>query len=206
MLAGSIDVHGDRMGWFAHARESMPLTDVNQPGRLITSVTTIAERLREARLELKLSQKQLARLAGALGGGRQTTIDSANVGAMSGMGRAAGDALSSQKRMVINCMVGRGYRALEVTPALGSYQSPQQLHNAAAQPMPTPQAATRAPIAPIGQFAYEAERIPESRACAAMPQASLVSKGPGFELYAVACRNSDTLMVRCEMGNCRVMR
>lgn len=65
-----------------------------------------------------------ALVSGALGGGRQTTIDSANIGAMSGMGRAGGDALSGQKRIVINCMVGRGYRALEVTPALGSYQQP----------------------------------------------------------------------------------
>lgn len=157
-----------------------------------------------------------ALVSGALRGGRQTTIDAANIGAMGGLGRAGDEALASQKRIVVNCMVGRGYRALEVTPALGSYQAPQALTATgqagpasgylqggapAAQP-----AAAAAPVRQNGQFAYEAERIPEARACAAMPQASLVSKGPGFELYAVACRNSDTMMVRCEIGNCRPMR
>lgn len=151
-----------------------------------------------------------ALVSGALGGGRQTTIDSANIGAMSGMGRAGGDALSGQKRIVINCMVGRGYRALEVTPALGSYQQPTASTQApATQPHQSgfsPAMPAARPVAAGGQFSYEAERIPEVKACAAMPQASLVNKGPGFELYSVACRNSDTLMVRCEMGNCRVMR
>jgi hypothetical protein len=139
----------------------------------------------------------------------------ANIGAMSGMGRATGDALAGQKRIVINCMVGRGYRALEVTPALGSYQqqaaTPYLAQTAAPMQQQQQQTFSAAPsgarpVAPIGQYSYEAERIPESKACAAMPQASLVTKGPGFELFAVACRNSDTLMVRCEMGNCRPMR
>lgn len=151
-----------------------------------------------------------ALVSGALGGGRQTTMDSANVGAMSGMGRAGSDALAGQRRIVINCMVGRGYRALEVTPGLGAYRQATNATALVGSPSPQSVGSATAPTArtqvPIGQFAYEAERIPEARACAAMPQASLVSKGPGFELYAVACRNSDTMMVRCEMGNCRPMR
>lgn len=156
-----------------------------------------------------------ALVSGALGGGRQTTMDSANIGALSGIGRASSDAMAGQKRIVINCMVGRGYRALEVTPALGSYQQPATraystapagLGQPAQQPRNGAAAPTIAPAAQIGQFSHQAERIPEARACAAMPQASLVTKGPGFELFAVACRNSDTLMVRCEMGNCRAMR
>lgn len=162
-----------------------------------------------------------ALVSGMLGGGRQTTIDAANIGAVSGIGHASGAANDQAKKIIINCMVGRGYRALEVTPALGSYQQP--LPSIAATPppaVPAPAVTTSLagplelprpagnpkPPAEIGQFAYEAERIPASKACAAMPQATLVNKGPGFELYSVACRNSDTLMVRCELGNCRALR
>lgn len=152
-----------------------------------------------------------ALVSGMLGGGRQTTMDAANIGVVSGIGQAGGQAIDQAKRIVINCMVGRGYRALEVTPALGSYQQPIQ--STAVAPTPTMQtpllpqpAANPKPPAEIGQYAYEAERIPAAKACAAIPQATLVNKGPGFELYSVACRNADTLMVRCELGNCRALR
>lgn len=156
-----------------------------------------------------------ALVSGALRGGRQTTIDSANIGAMSGMGQAGGQAMAEAKKIIINCMVGRGYRALEVTPGLGTYRQPiAAVADTAPAPMAQPgavvalpsPAANPKPPAMAGQFSYEAERIPEARACAAMPQASLVTKGAGFELYSIACRNSDTIMVRCEMGNCRAMR
>jgi hypothetical protein len=36
--------------------------------------------------------------------------------------------------------------------------------------------------------------------------ASLAAKGPGFETYSVACANGDALAIRCEFGNCRVLR
>lgn len=42
----------------------MSLTNVMQAGRLITDVTTIAERLKQARDELGLSQDDFAHLAG----------------------------------------------------------------------------------------------------------------------------------------------
>ncbi len=156
-----------------------------------------------------------AALSGMLGGGRQTTIDSANLGGFTGLNAAAADATRQSKAIIINCMVGRGYRALEVTPALGSYQQPMQTTAAApSSAVAAPGAA--APMLPVpagnpkrpteGQYAFEAERIPAAKACAAMPQATLVNKGPGFELYSVACRNADTLMVRCEMGNCRPLK
>lgn len=149
-----------------------------------------------------------ALVSGMLGGGRQTTIDAANIGAVSGIGHAGGAANDQAKKIIINCMVGRGYRALEVTPALGSYQQPMpstaSTPPAPASVLPTPAGNPKPPAE--GQYAYEAERIPAAKACAAMPQATLVNKGPGFELYSVACRNSDTLMVRCEMGNCRALK
>lgn len=64
MLGSSIDVHGNGVLELAHGREHKALTGVNQLHRLITPVTTIAERLKTARLALGLSQKELARLAG----------------------------------------------------------------------------------------------------------------------------------------------
>ena len=36
--------------------------------------------------------------------------------------------------------------------------------------------------------------------------AHLAAKGPGFETYSVACATGDTMMVRCEFGNCRALR
>lgn len=68
MLAGGVNVDGQGVLRFAHVREFMALTDVNQARRLITPVTTIADRLREARLALGLSQKALAKLAGVSAG------------------------------------------------------------------------------------------------------------------------------------------
>ena len=36
--------------------------------------------------------------------------------------------------------------------------------------------------------------------------AALAAKGPGFETYSVPCSNGDALAIRCEFGNCRVLR
>jgi len=64
MLAGDIDAVGDSVGCGAHVRECKRLTNVKQPSSPITTVTTIAERLREARDELQISQEDLAVRAG----------------------------------------------------------------------------------------------------------------------------------------------
>lgn len=64
MLGRNVDRARFGGGFFAHVRECMPLTNVMQPGCPITDVTTIAERLKEARRELDLSQDDVAQLAG----------------------------------------------------------------------------------------------------------------------------------------------
>ena len=57
-----------------------------------------------------------------------------------------------------------------------------------------------------GKDRIVAERVARTQACTAEPQASLVAKGPGFEAYSIACSNGDALAIRCEFGNCRVLR
>lgn len=59
---------------------------------------------------------------------------------------------------------------------------------------------------PQGKDAFVAERLARAQACNDSPQAKLSAKGPGFETYTVPCTNGDALSVRCEMGNCRVLR
>ncbi|MGB3880142.1 MAG: glycine zipper family protein, partial [Diaphorobacter nitroreducens] len=62
------------------------------------------------------------------------------------------------------------------------------------------------PPRPSGADAYSAERLAREQACHAQPVAALAAKGPGFETYSVPCSNGDALAIRCEFGNCRVLR
>lgn len=57
-----------------------------------------------------------------------------------------------------------------------------------------------------GQDGISAEKLAKSQSCMSEPRATLAAKGPGFESYAVPCTNGDTLMIRCEFGNCRVLK
>jgi len=63
-----------------------------------------------------------------------------------------------------------------------------------------------APRAPLGQDAYNAGKTAVAESCAQQPSPLLAAKGPGFETYTVACTNGDSLMIRCEFGNCRTLR
>jgi hypothetical protein len=58
----------------------------------------------------------------------------------------------------------------------------------------------------VGQDSWTVERLPEVKSCNVAPRAVLSGKGPGFETYNVACGSGDVLAVRCEFGNCRVLR
>lgn len=51
-----------------------------------------------------------------------------------------------------------------------------------------------------------AEALAKAESCHTKPVAALAAKGPGFESYSVPCSNGDTMMVRCEFGNCRALR
>lgn len=56
-----------------------------------------------------------------------------------------------------------------------------------------------------GADTYNAERTAKSQSCAT-PNASLVEKGAGFEAYSVACDGGVVLAIRCEFGNCQILR
>lgn len=65
---------------------------------------------------------------------------------------------------------------------------------------------SQSPQRTTGQDTYQAEALARQKSCAAQPLATLAAKGPGFETYNVPCANGDTWAVRCEFGNCRVLR
>lgn len=57
-----------------------------------------------------------------------------------------------------------------------------------------------------GRDTYNAEQVARGQACAPQPRAALTGSGAGFETYSVPCSNGDALAIRCEFGNCRVLR
>lgn len=69
------------------------------------------------------------------------------------------------------------------------------------QPVVAPQ-----PAKAIGVDSYSAERLARQSACNVEPAAALISKGPGYESYSVKCTSGDVQMIRCELGNCRVLK
>jgi hypothetical protein len=71
--------------------------------------------------------------------------------------------------------------------------------NRAAEPI------VKAP-APHGRDTVMAERLAKREQCNADPKAELSAKGPGFENFKVPCSRGDALAIRCEFGNCRVLR
>jgi hypothetical protein len=80
-------------------------------------------------------------------------------------------------------------------------------------PTPAPPAAAAdraapkpAPVYAGGQESFSVERLARNGGCSADPKVQLTAKGPGFEAYSVACTNGDAIQVRCDMGQCRVLR
>ena len=70
----------------------------------------------------------------------------------------------------------------------------------------SPQTNGNQPATASGKDLYNAERLASQSACHQQPRAVLTGRGPGFETYAVACSSGDQLVIRCEFGNCRVLR
>jgi hypothetical protein len=76
---------------------------------------------------------------------------------------------------------------------------------ATSPPPPTPSTRTTTPVE--GQEAFNAERLArESKCVDANVRATFVGKGPGYETYSMRCSNGETLLIRCELGNCRALR
>mgnify|MGYP006900032765 CR=1 FL=1 len=106
------------------------------------------------------------------------------------------NALERRRQAVATCLAARGHAPGAVA--------------AAPQPLPTPalprEPALASAAPPSGTDGFSAERLARAQSCSVQPVATLAAKGPGFETYSVACDNGDALAVRCEFGNCRVLR
>lgn len=134
-------------------------------------------------------------LAWGLGRSDTGVRDWALTGAALAGGSQGLQALERRRQLVAHCMAVRGHRISPLAVA-----GPQP---GAAPSVPV---APAAPPRPSGADAYSAERLAREQACHAQPVAALAAKGPGFETYSVPCSNGDALAIRCEFGNCRVLR
>ena len=162
---------------------------------------------------------------GASFGGGRFVQDTAVAGGGAGLGRSANKAAVKQETIMANCMAGRGYRVLEgATVAMNVYApSPYGAPNTTENsPLPAVQSTYPQPVAPqfvLSRASSETskkiergtewprvEALAKAEACHTEPVAQLSVKGPGFENYSVGCANGDTMMVRCEFGNCRALR
>lgn len=95
---------------------------------------------------------------------------------------------TKQETVLMNCMARRGYENADPSVKV-TWRSP----------LLNPDLTFRR----TGVDTYNAEKLAKANSCAALPLASLVDKGPGFERYTLACNGGRTMAVRCEFGNCR---
>lgn len=57
-----------------------------------------------------------------------------------------------------------------------------------------------------GPDRYQAEQYVRTSGCQAQPTINLVNRVPGAETYSAACSNGESMVVRCEYGNCRALK
>lgn len=56
------------------------------------------------------------------------------------------------------------------------------------------------------KYQYSAESLAKDRKCAARPVVTLVAANAGSETFSVRCDSGETLVERCDFGNCRVLQ
>lgn len=154
---------------------------------------------------------------GAAIGGRGTYAETGAIaGGGAGLGRSANKAAVKQETIIANCLAGRGYRVLEgatipPNPYVASPYGPVSPAAPARAPavayMPSPSMPqSRLSKGKIGPNSFNVEALARQESCSATPVAYLAASGPGYDNYSVACTNGDTIMYRCEFGNCRALR
>lgn len=166
----------------AHARHSADLAYCRQHAAQVGVVAETLDGLVQGALVT-------AALVWGLGYGHDTVRGGAAVGGALGATQGL-RALERRQRTEAACMAARGHALVAATPP----------------PIPWRPAPAQALPRPIGTDTFNAERLARSQSCSEQPLASLVAKGPGFETFSVACANGDALAIRCEFGNCRVLR
>jgi hypothetical protein len=108
--------------------------------------------------------------------------------------------------------------AAAVAPAM---TAPAPAALAAPAPAPAPEARPAVPAGvianpeapppkvtapPSGKDVFVAEQLAKRMQCITDAAGHLVGKGPGYETYSFQCKGGETLVVRCEFGNCRPLR
>lgn len=58
----------------------------------------------------------------------------------------------------------------------------------------------------VGTDSFNAERLAQANACPSSTRALLIGKGPGYESFAVNCNNGESMAIRCDFGNCRILQ
>jgi hypothetical protein len=150
----------------------------------------------------------MAALSAMLGGNQQMNTQAATAGGFAGLSSQGGKAIGKQERIIMNCMASRGYRVLDgAAPVQVIYAQQQPGTAQAASPYSYPAQNTPAnKPETLGKAAYQAEKFAKEQACTPTPALAMAAKGPGFETYSAACTSGDTLMIKCEFGNCRALR
>lgn len=59
---------------------------------------------------------------------------------------------------------------------------------------------------PVGQESFQVEQMARRDGCDRDASAVLTGKGPGYETYSLVCTAGNVWSVRCEFGNCRVIK
>lgn len=172
-----------------------------------------------------------AALMAALGGSSRQVGQAANYGGLAAINRHSGRVMTRQESVLGNCLASRGYRVLDgtaqvtYTQAVGAPMQPAAAPPTAYAGNPTAMAPPAAyapspgivtlptgagnpapPAEASGKDAYVAERLARDLKCNATALSKLVGKGPGYESYSMACTNGETLLIRCEFGNCRALK
>lgn len=75
-----------------------------------------------------------------------------------------------------------------------------------ATPTPAPTPAVATPPVALGQDSVSAERFSRQVGCTQDKAATLIGKGPGYESFSFQCMSGETLVVRCDFGNCRALK
>jgi len=132
----------------------------------------------------------------------------------------SGDGAAFDYPDLITIDIGRGAGAVPTTaPDSPAQPAPAGGQAPVSTPAPSPHATvnvqnpvyavTNLPTpAPLKEMRYQisAERLAREEACSAKPVATLATEGPGSETYTVPCTSGESLTLRCDFGNCRVLR